>query len=154
MGAIISKVQYDRVMSYIESAKQEGARLSRRRAAGDPALTNGFYIEPTMFADVNTMRIAREEIFGPVMSIFKWYNQEKMLEDVNAVDYGLTCSIWTNDISTAHRTAAAVEAGYVWINEVASTSSARRSAATSSPASAARNASRRCSPSRPKRTST
>ena len=72
-----------------------------------------------MFADVQpNMRIAREEIFGPVLSVFKWSDEAKMLEEVNAVEYGLTASIWTNDLSTAHRTAAAVQAGFVWINEV------------------------------------
>jgi betaine-aldehyde dehydrogenase len=64
------------------------------------------------------MRIAREEIFGPVLSILKWSDEGKMLEEVNAVEYGLTASIWTNDLSTAHRTAAAVQSGFVWINEV------------------------------------
>ena len=72
-----------------------------------------------MFADVQpNMRIAREEIFGPVLSIFKWKDEAKMLEQVNSVEYGLTASIWTNDLSTAHRTASAVQAGFVWINEV------------------------------------
>ena len=72
-----------------------------------------------MFADVHPdMRIAREEIFGPVLSIFKWDDEGVMLEQVNAVEYGLTASIWTNDISTALRTAATVQAGFVWINEV------------------------------------
>src|SRR5205807_879267 len=60
----------------------------------------------------------REKIFGPVLGVFKWSDEAKMLDEVNMVEYGLTCSIWTNDISTAHRTAAAVEAGFVWINEV------------------------------------
>src|SRR5215208_7196746 len=120
MGAIVSKVQFDRVISYIASAKQEGARLlCGGGPPGDPALAKGFYVEPTVFADVNmTMRIAREEIFGPVLGIFRWSDEAKMLEDVNMVEYGLTCSIWTNDISTAHRTASQVEAGFVWINEV------------------------------------
>ena len=120
MGAIVSKVQLDRVMSYIASARQEGARLlCGGGPPNDPALANGFYVEPTVFADVNmTMRIAREEIFGPVLGILKWSDEAKMLDEVNMVEYGLTCSIWTNDISTAHRTAAAVEAGFVWINEV------------------------------------
>src|SRR5437763_13049023 len=107
-------------MSYISSAKQEGAR--RGGGGGppnDPALARGFFIEPTVFADVNmTMRIAREEIFGPVLGVFKWSDEATMLEEVNTVEYGLTCWIWTNDISTAHRTAASVEAGFVWINEV------------------------------------
>ncbi len=120
MGAIVSKTQLDRVMSYIASAKQEGARLlAGGGPPSDPALKNGFYVEPTVFVDVNmTMRIAREEIFGPVLGIFKWSDEAKMLEEVNMVEYGLTCSIWTNDISTAHRMAASVEAGFVWINEV------------------------------------
>jgi betaine-aldehyde dehydrogenase len=120
MGSIISKVQYDRVMSYIESAKAEGARLVwGGKRPDDPALGKGFFVEPTVFADVRpTMRIAREEIFGPVLSVFRWSDEAKMLEEVNAVEYGLTSSIWTNDLSTAHRTAAAVQAGYIWINEV------------------------------------
>ena len=120
MGAIVSQAQFDRVMSYIESAKAEGrAALAGGGAADDPKLAKGFYVEPTVFADVTMrMRIAREEIFGPVLGILKWTDEADMLDEVNAVEYGLTCSIWTNDISTAHRTAMAVEAGFVWINEV------------------------------------
>jgi betaine-aldehyde dehydrogenase len=120
MGAIISKTQYERILGFIESAKQEGARLlcGGGRPA-DPALADGLFIEPTVFADVRAdMRIAREEIFGPVLSILKWSDEAKMLDAVNAVEYGLTASIWTNDLSTAHHTAAAVQAGFVWINEV------------------------------------
>jgi betaine-aldehyde dehydrogenase len=120
MGAIISKVQLDRIIGYIESAKSEGARLVHGGGRpADPALAKGYYVEPTVFADVTpTMKIAREEIFGPVLSVFKWSDEAAMLEQVNSVEYGLTGSIWTNDLSTAHRTAAAVEAGYIWINEV------------------------------------
>jgi len=120
MGSIVSQTQYDRIMSYIEAGKKDGARLvSGGARPNDPKLAKGFFIEPTVFADVTMdMRIGKEEIFGPVLSIFKWSDEEKMLAQVNQVEYGLTCSIWTNDLSTAHRTAAAVEAGYVWINEV------------------------------------
>ena len=119
MGAIISKTQFDRVVSYIDAAKKEGARvIAGGGRPADPALANGFYIEPTIFADVNmSMRIAREEIFGPVLGVFKWSDEAKMLAEVNQVEYGLTASIWTNDLNTAHRTAMAVEAGFVWINE-------------------------------------
>lgn len=118
MGAIVSKVQYDRVMSYIETSKSEGAELiSGGKRPDDPALKDGFYIEPTVFAVTGKNRIAREEIFGPVLGVFKWSDEAQMLADVNAVEYGLTASIWTNDLNTAHRTAMAVEAGYVWINE-------------------------------------
>jgi betaine-aldehyde dehydrogenase len=119
MGAIISKTQFDRVLSYIDAAKQEGARvIAGGGRPADPALANGFYIEPTIFADVNmSMRIAREEIFGPVLGVFKWSDEATMLAEVNQVEYGLTASIWTNDLNTAHRTAMAVEAGFIWINE-------------------------------------
>src|SRR3954469_14315223 len=120
MGSIISQVQYDRVMKYIAAGKEDGARLvSGGKRPDDPALAKGLFIEPTIFADVTMgMRIGKEEIFGPVLSVFKWSDEDKMLAEVNQVEYGLTCSIWTNDLATAHRTAASVEAGYVWINEV------------------------------------
>ena len=120
MGAIVSKAQYERILGFIESAKQQGARLLYGgERPSDPALAKGLFIEPTVFADVRpTMRIAREEIFGPVLSIFKWSDEAAMLEEVNAVEYGLTASIWTNDLSIAHRTAGIVQAGFVWINEV------------------------------------
>ena len=120
MGAIVSPAQRDRVIGYIESARKEGARLVYGGGPPDDArLARGYFIEPTVFADVTTdMRIAREEIFGPVVAILRWNDEGRMLRDVNAVEYGLTCSIWTNDISTAHRTAMQVDVGYVWINEV------------------------------------
>lgn len=119
MGAIISKAQYDRVLHYIEAGKEDGARLlyGGERPA-DPALANGYFVEPTVFCDVEqTMRIASEEIFGPVLSILKWSDADEMMRQVNGVEYGLTCSIWTNDLNRAHRTAQAVEAGFVWVNE-------------------------------------
>ena len=119
MGAIVSKQQFDRVMNLIDSARSEGAELiAGGGPPADPALKGGFYIEPTVFAVTDKNRIAREEIFGPVLGVFKWRDEGKMLETVNAVEYGLTASIWTNDLSTAHRTPLAVQAGYVWINEV------------------------------------
>ena len=120
MGAIVSKVQFDRVMDFIASAKAEGARLvTGGKRPDDAVLSKGFYIEPTVFADVTeNMRVAREEIFGPVLSILKWSDEKTMIETVNAPDYGLTCSIWTNDLNIAHSIAARVEAGYIWINEV------------------------------------
>ena len=120
MGAIVSRAQMERVVEYIASATQDGARLLCGGGhPKDPKLANGYFVEPTVFADVTPgMRIAREEIFGPVLAVLKWTDEARMLDDVNAVDYGLTCSIWTNDLDTAHRTAAAVQAGYIWINEV------------------------------------
>jgi betaine-aldehyde dehydrogenase len=120
MGAIVSAAQLDRVLGYIASATQEGARLLHGgERPSDPALAGGFFVEPTVFVDVTpAMKIAREEVFGPVLSILKWSDEASMIDEVNAVDYGLTCSIWTDELSTAHRTAMKVHAGYVWINEV------------------------------------
>ena len=76
------------------------------------------FVEPTVFADVTMeMTIAREEIFGPVLAVLRWDDEASMLEQVNRPEYGLTCSIWTKDLLQAHRTAMAVEAGFVWVNE-------------------------------------
>jgi betaine-aldehyde dehydrogenase len=121
MGALVSQAQHERVLRYIQSARDEGARLvCGGGPPSDPGLKGGWFIEPTIFADVTPdMTIAHEEIFGPVLSVLKWTEAEAMLGQVNAVEYGLTCSIWTNDISQAHRTAARVQAGFVWVNEVA-----------------------------------
>lgn len=120
MGAIVSRAQLARVSEYIASAHAEGARLLYGgRAPDDPALRDGNFLLPTVFYDVRQdMRIAREEIFGPLLAILPWRDSAKLMEDVNAVDYGLTCSIWSRDINTALRTAQRVQAGYVWINEV------------------------------------
>lgn len=120
MGALISKTHHERVMGFIESAIKDGARLVCGGAApGDAELAGGHYIEPTIFTDVTpSMRIAREEIFGPVLSVHRWSDESAMMEEVNSLEYGLTCSIWTRDLARAHRTAHAVEAGFVWINEV------------------------------------
>jgi betaine-aldehyde dehydrogenase len=118
MGPVITKRQYERVMGYIASGKQEGARLLRGggHAPGD-ILKKGAFVDVTIFDNVkHGMKIEREEIFGPVMSIISWDNEAKMLEEVNDSDYGLCCNIWTNDISTGLRMADAVESGYVWIN--------------------------------------
>ncbi len=120
MGALASKSQYERVLDFIASANAEGGRLvCGGSMPSDRGLSEGFFIEPTIFADVTpTMRIAHEEIFGPVLAVAPWRDEAAMIEAVNAVDYGLTCSIWTDDLHRAHRTASAVEAGYVWVNEV------------------------------------
>lgn len=120
MGALVSKAHHDRVMAYIRSAREEGATMvCGGSIPKDEDLADGFYIEPTIFTDVTPdMRIAREEIFGPVLSVRRWADFEPMLREVNALEYGLTCSIWTRDLVQAHRTAMLVEAGFVWINEV------------------------------------
>jgi len=118
MGCLVSRAQFDKVMGFVQSARDEGARLvTGGKRPDDPALADGYFVEPTVFADVEpSMRVAREEVFGPILSVFKWRDEDAMFEAVNAVDYGLTCSIWTRDLVTAHRAARRVEAGYVWIN--------------------------------------
>lgn len=118
VGPIVSQRQFDRVLGFIESAKAEGAELLTGGAKpSDPSLAEGLFIAPTVFDAVSsTMRIAREEIFGPVMSVITWDDYEDMLEKVNGVEYGLTAAIVTNDLAKAMETAERVEAGYVWIN--------------------------------------
>ncbi len=120
MGSLSSEMQYRKTLEYIEIAKSEGARLVfGGRALTDGPLAGGFYIEPTVFADVtDDMRIAREEVFGPVLSILSWRDEADVIRRVNALDVGLTAAVWTNDIDRAHRMAARIEAGYVWINDV------------------------------------
>src|SRR5690606_34527254 len=112
------RTQQKKVLDYIRVAVLEGARLVLGgKAPDDPTLSNGYFVEPTIFSDVvRSMRIAREEVFGPVLSILRWQDEEEMIQAVNDVEYGLTASIWTRDLVTAHRTAAEMEAGYIWIN--------------------------------------
>ena len=120
MGAIVNRQQFDRVKEYINSAHSEGARLIYGGGFPNaPQLADGFFVEPTVFADVTSdMRIAREEIFGPILSVMKWSDEAEMIRVANDTDYGLTCSIWTDDINKAHRTAQRIDAGFIWINEV------------------------------------
>jgi betaine-aldehyde dehydrogenase len=119
MGALINRAQYERTMEFIASAQAEGALLvTGGHPPADPALAHGFFIEPTVFTGVKTsMRIAREEIFGPVLSIMRWSREDELFSAVNGLDLGLTASVWTNNVRTAHLAAARLEAGYVWIND-------------------------------------
>ena len=121
MGALVSKAAQDRVLSYIESAKKEGARLiTGGKVPSTKGTEGGFFVEATVFADVTAdMRIAKEEIFGPVMSVFKWKDEEDLIEQANSVEYGLTASIYTESIKTMQETIRRVEAGTVWVNTVA-----------------------------------
>lgn len=121
MGSLVDAKALERVKGFIESAHQEGARLiSGGTPPEDPELADGCFMLPTVFADVTMdMRIAREEIFGPVQSVLKWSDEEEMLRQVNQVEYGLTCAVWTRDVARAHRIVSRVEAGFCWINDVA-----------------------------------
>ena len=118
MGSLISRAQLDKVQGFVRGALDEGARLvCGGKQPTDPALAGGYFYEATVFADMRPgMRLAREEVFGPIMSVFRWDDEDTLFDQVNAVDYGLTGSIWTRDLATAHRAAARIETGYVWIN--------------------------------------
>src|SRR4030095_13138551 len=112
------RAQFEKTLAYIRLGQEEGARLVHGgKRIDDPRLAHGYFVEPTVFADVtDDMRIAREEIFGPVVCILRWTDEDDVVARVNALDVGLTASIWTRDLDLAHRLAARVEAGYVWIN--------------------------------------
>lgn len=120
MGPINNQGQYKKVLSYIDIGKSEGAKLllGGGRPKGD-LYKRGYWVEPTVFGDVNmSMRIAKEEIFGPVMSILKFKTEAEAIAMANAVDLGLTGAVWTQDIGRALRVSQAIEAGYIWVNGV------------------------------------
>ncbi len=113
-GPQVDDIQFEKVMSYIESGKKDGASLL---AGGNRVGNKGFFIEPTVFADVKDgMKIAQEEIFGPVMSIMKFKEIDEVVERSNRTDYGLAAAVWTRDIGKAYSIANSVRAGTVWVN--------------------------------------
>jgi len=118
LGPVVSERQFARIMGFIDSGRREGAKLvTGGDKPKDAMLANGFFIRPTVFDGVRQeMRIAREEIFGPVMSVLPWSDSADMLAKVNSVQYALTAAIVTNRLDLAMETAEQVEAGYVWIN--------------------------------------
>lgn len=115
-GPVVDASQLDRVMSYIDVARSEGASIpvGGRRVLED---TGGYFVEPTVFADVdNSMRVAQEEIFGPVVSVIPFDSEDDALRIANDTIYGLSAAIWTSDLARAHRFARDVKAGTVWVN--------------------------------------
>ncbi len=115
MGPIIAKAQLEKVQEYIEFGKREGAKLV---CGGDrPNLPQGYYLNPTIFTGVsNEMKIAREEIFGPVLATIPFKNVEEAIAKGNETAYGLAAAVWTRDVKKAHRVARAIKAGTVWVN--------------------------------------
>lgn len=117
MGAIVDGIQLKSVLSFIESGKEQGAQLL---AGGEQARTEsgGFYVTPTIFDKVgNDMRIAREEIFGPVLSVLSFTDLNEAIRAANATSFGLQAAIWTADIRKAHQTARALRVGTVHVNQ-------------------------------------
>jgi betaine-aldehyde dehydrogenase len=118
MGALVSAAQLEKVKGFVRSAQEEGARLIvGGKQPADEQLRDGYFFEATVFADVKPqMRLAREEVFGPILSVFRWRNEDELWDTVNEVEYGLTGSIWTRSLETAHRAVQRIHTGYVWIN--------------------------------------
>jgi aldehyde dehydrogenase (NAD+) len=113
-GPQVDQAQFDKVMGYIDSGRSEGARLV---CGGERVGNRGYFIQPTVFSDVqDNMAIAREEIFGPVMSIIPFKNVDEVVARANRTTYGLAAAVWTGDIGKAHAIANGVRAGTVWVN--------------------------------------
>lgn len=118
VGTLVSRTQYEKVLRYLDIATSEGARaLIGGGAVSVPDRKTALFVAPTVLVDVEPgMRVAQEEIFGPVAVVMPFDTEDEAVELANSVEYGLTSAIWTNDLRLAHRVASAVDAGYVWVN--------------------------------------
>ncbi len=119
MGPQVSREQLDRIQSYVGIAREEGASVitggQTPKLGGD--FQRGYFFQPTIFSDVsNTMRVAQEEIFGPVTSVITFADEDDLIKQANQTIYGLSAGIWTRDLVRAHRFAKAIKAGVIWIN--------------------------------------
>lgn len=119
IGPLVSQDQMEKVLHYIDIGQKEGARLvcgGKRLTGGD--YDKGFFVAPTIFADVkNSMCIAQEEIFGPVLSVIRFSTEEEAIQIANDSDYGLGAALWTRDLPRAFRVGRALQAGTVWVND-------------------------------------
>jgi acyl-CoA reductase-like NAD-dependent aldehyde dehydrogenase len=118
LGAMSSRAQYDKVRGYFDVAREDGATILTGGEVHDGGGTGGgLFLKPTILADVtNSMRVAQEEIFGPVTSVLTWEDERQMLAEVNDSRYGLAGSVWTEDLKQAHRIARGMQTGVVWVN--------------------------------------
>jgi acyl-CoA reductase-like NAD-dependent aldehyde dehydrogenase len=118
LGPLISEEQYQRVTGYIEEGVRGGARLALGGGRSSvPVADDGYYVEPTIFVDVTPdMRIAKEEIFGPVLSVLTFEDEDDAIRIANDVMYGLAATVWTTDLGRAFRVADKIDAGIIWTN--------------------------------------
>ncbi len=123
IGPITTEPQYRRLLEYIEIARSEGARCVLGGGPAAAAGARGLFVLPTIFADVTPrMRIAQEEVFGPVLSVLRFSDEEQAIAIANDVNYGLAAGVWTESLKRAIRMAERLEAGTVWVNTYRSTS--------------------------------
>ena len=113
-GAITSRALFERVLEYIKSGKEEGARIV---SGGERVGNKGFFVQPTVFVDVrDNMKIARDEILGPVASILKFNDVNDVIKRANDTPYGLAAGVYTNDINRVFQVSHAIDAGTIWVN--------------------------------------
>lgn len=119
MGPLTTRAQFERVRHFFGVAEADGARLvAGGETEAEPGWGEGWFVRPTVYADVsNDMQIAREEIFGPILSVIPFDDEAEAIRIANDTEYGLAAGLWTNDLSRAHRVAGAIEAGQIYVNE-------------------------------------
>jgi acyl-CoA reductase-like NAD-dependent aldehyde dehydrogenase len=123
ISPVATRAQHEKILSYIEIAKAEGANCILGGKAAQPDRSGGYFVEPTIFTDVrNDMRIAQEEVFGPVLSVLRFSDEEEALRIANDTLYGLAAGVWTNDLTRALRMSRGLQAGTIWVNTYRSTS--------------------------------